>query len=61
MVTSDAHNPWAVGKVEGSLDMLNKENFPPEMILNADLKRMQSFISRRKAEKLEFWEQSQHQ
>ena len=50
-VDSDAHNLWAVGNVKAALDILEDEQFPPELILNADFNRIDSYIERRKKEK----------
>lgn len=45
VISSDAHFPDAVGKFDQAINLLNMENFPEELVLNMEDKRLMSFLS----------------
>lgn len=45
VVDSDAHSEFEVGQCDLALDMLKEINFPKELIINADINRLQNYIS----------------
>lgn len=48
VVTSDAHFCTDIGNYENALGLLNKIDFPEELVINRDLKTFEEFMSRRK-------------
>ena len=44
MVSSDAHDPSAVGYFDLALKLLDSVSFPEELVLNADADRLKSFL-----------------
>ncbi|MBO4220414.1 MAG: PHP domain-containing protein [Clostridia bacterium] len=51
IVTSDAHWKERVCQYEPVLEFLVKKNFPEELIINADEKKLSAFLARRRKEK----------
>lgn len=51
IVNSDAHHAWNVGEVAPALALLERVDFPPELILNHTFEGVDQFIQRRKREK----------
>ena len=52
VITSDAHDLDGLGRYyQIMIDLLEKHNFPEELIVNADEKRMEDFLVRRRREK----------
>lgn len=47
-IDSDAHNAFLVGKVARSVRMLEQIDFPEDLIVNADLARLDAFFRKRK-------------
>ncbi len=47
IVSSDAHSMWFVGEHSDAIAMLEKIHFPKELVLNADLNRLQDYFSGR--------------
>lgn len=48
MVNSDAHISYAVGKVNAALELLEKIDFPEELIINADAQRLRDFFLKKR-------------
>lgn len=46
MVNSDAHSEFEVGEVSLALDMLREIDFPEELIVNTDEKRIAAYLTR---------------
>lgn len=44
IVSSDAHDPSAVGRFDAALALLNEEEFDPGLVLNTDVRRFKQFI-----------------
>lgn len=44
LVSSDAHDPSAVGRFDSAVAMLNELSFDRELILNTDVKKLKAFI-----------------
>lgn len=51
IVSSDAHDPAYVGRFEEACELLNREGFDRELILNTDLDRLKDYIKRAAARK----------
>jgi len=45
VVSSDAHNQFQVGCCSLAVERLEKENFPEELILNADINKIRNFLN----------------
>lgn len=47
VVSSDAHCSYTVGKFDHALKALEEEDFPEELVLNADMDRFEEYLARR--------------
>lgn len=52
VITSDAHENSAHGEFPHVMKMLKEIDFPEELVINADKERLESYLRRRKEEKL---------